>query len=318
MPSFSVIIPIKPDGYASALTYLRSLDTPHPFEILVSEGKRPSRQRNEAARMARGDIIVFIDDDSRLSKNYLAICAKLSEDQDVAIVGGPSLTPSTDSPVQQLFGMALSCFFGAAGVRNRYQAVGKTRTTTEKELILCNLAIRREVFLEMGGFDERLYPNEENEFLDRAKKAGCKILHSPDLAIYRSQRESLRLFMRQMFSYGRGRGEQTRITGVVGTISGFAPLFFLFYIMALPATHLTLLSLLPLILYLVLDLCFTVITAVTKRSAFALALVFIFPLMHISNGIGLVSGLLCPRKSNDDDCSVNIKIIKGFDGTLNI
>ena len=54
----------------------------------------------------------------------LSICALVMEDPDVAVVGGPSLTPPGDSLLQQLFGSALSSLLGAGAVRNRYRACG--------------------------------------------------------------------------------------------------------------------------------------------------------------------------------------------------
>ncbi len=56
--------------------------------------------------------------------------------------------------------------------RARYRAVGGRRRCGEKELILCNLLLSRKVFLSNGGFREDLYPNEENEFLNRLLAGG--------------------------------------------------------------------------------------------------------------------------------------------------
>jgi len=164
MPTFTFIIPVKPGGYVAALDPLRRLtSSPYKFEILIAEGCSPSRQRNSAAQDARGEILYFLDDDSQVAPDCLDTCTTIFAEPTVAVVGGPSLTPTTDTPLQQLFGLALSSLFGAGGMRNRYRRIGDVRDTSDKELILCNLALRRNIFLESGGLDERLYPNEENE-----------------------------------------------------------------------------------------------------------------------------------------------------------
>ena len=147
----------------------------------------------------------------------------------VAVVGGPSVTPEGDSWLQQLFGYALASAFGSGAVNNRYRAYGEPRTTTDKELILCNLAVRRSVFIDLGGFNECLYPNEENEFLERVTSAGYTLLHVPAMFVFRSQRRTLKAFIRQMFSYGRGRGQQTLITSSY-SVTSFIPLFFVAYL----------------------------------------------------------------------------------------
>jgi GT2 family glycosyltransferase len=240
------------------------------------------------------------------------------EDRFVAAAGGPSLTPPDNSPLQKIFGQALSSLFGAGGMRNRYRSVGDVRETTDKELILCNLAMRREVFLAFGGLDERLYPNEENELLDRIQAGGLKLLHVPRMAIRRSQRRTLRLFIRQMYSYGRGRAQQTLIAGP-GTIIGFAPLLFLCYLALLPILPFAYLRLIPLALYLALDIITTLTAVMTYRSASSFFLFFLFPLMHISNGFGLLTGLLggkdgpAPRRKTD---APTVRVIKTFEQTV--
>jgi GT2 family glycosyltransferase len=315
MATFSFIIPVKPGGFIAALPPLRELQAgPHPFEILVAEGCSPSRQRNAAASDARGEIIYFLDDDSRVSPDCLNICAELMEDPAIAVAGGPSLTPASDSLLQQLFGSALSSLLGAGAVRNRYRASGVTRSTTDKELILCNLAIRRKVFIESGGFDERLYPNEENELLDRIVSRGMKLIHAPGMAVQRSQRRTLRLFMRQMFSYGRGRGQQTLIAGP-GTITGFAPLLFLLYLALLPILPCTRIVLAPLIMYLALIFGFSAAAAITSGSLSRLLLIPLYPLMHISNGWGLLYGLISGKRGRSGACAgtdITIRRIKEF------
>lgn len=236
MPVISIIIPVKPGLVPAAITGLIAADrSASQIEILVAEGHNPSRQRNEAVRQAQGEIIYFLDDDSLVQPDCLKRLADHFADPMVTVVGGPSLTPSTDSLLQQAIGSALASALGAGGVRNRYQSRGTIRKTDEKELILCNLAVRRSAFISCGGFDERLYPNEENELLDRLRASGGILLHDPQLVVKRSQRRTLAAFARQMFRYGQGRARQTRIAGFSG-IMPFAPLFLFIYLLSLPFT----------------------------------------------------------------------------------
>ena len=291
MPTFSFIIPVKPGGHVAALDSLRQLaEASSQFEVLIAEGCCPSRQRNSAAGEAQGEILYFLDDDSHVAPDCLDTCSSIVTDASVVVVGGPSLTPQDDSPLQQLFGLALSSLFGAGGMRNRYRSIGGVRETTDTELILCNLAIRRHIYLEAEGLDERLYPNEENELLVRIQSSGKKLVHAPFMAIHRSQRRSLRLFVHQMFSYGRGRAQQTLITGS-GPIIGFVPLLFLIYLVLLPIAAATPLFLIPLCIYAALDFCSTIVAITSSGSLSSGLLLFMFPLMHISNGVGLLYGL---------------------------
>ena len=312
MPTFSFIIPVKPYGTIKALEVLNQLEAQlYPYEILIAEGTRPSRQRNLAVERSQGDILYFLDDDSCITIDCMAQCAHAFEDLSVAVVGGPSLTPASDSRLQHLFSYALTSSFGSGAMRNRYRATGQSRFTTERELILCNMAVRRDIFLAAGGFDERLYPNEENELLDRIISSGHKLIHVPSMAVIRSQRTSLSSFVRQMFSYGRGRAQQTLIAGPRSFMS-FMPLMFLIYVMLLPLLPANLLWRIPLFAYITLDLIFTVVTLLKTSRLETLFLFALYPLMHISNGAGLLYGFIHGKPVEGSECDVTIRLIKEF------
>lgn len=315
MHRFSIIIPVKPGGDVKALANLKWIDYPSDlFEVLVAEGCRPSRQRNSAASEAGGDILYFLDDDSLVSPDFLKRADSYFADPSVAVAGGPSLTPEADSRRQRAFGLAFASIFGGGGARNRYRRTGSVRETDDSELILCNLSFRRGLFLEMGGFDERLYPNEENELMSRIKEKGLKLIHDPELAVHRSQRKSMKAFIRQLFGYGRGRAEQTIIAGFPGIVS-FAPLFFVLYLLLLPFFN-NQLYYLPLLCYLIL----TVISGVAgaargKDPALAPLLWAVFPLLHISYGTGNIWGFTFGRLvKKTSDSGVTVKKVKPFGG----
>jgi len=292
--TITIVIPNKPGLVPQAVEQVSQLAWPQgQLELLVAEGTNPSCQRNQAAQQACGEIIYFLDDDSRVLLDCLKRIEEHFRDPSVVAVGGPSLTPASDSLLQRGFGAVLSSLLGAGGVRNRYRAVGTVRESGERELILCNLAVRRDAFLVCGGFDERLYPNEENEFLDRLKAAGGRLLHDPRLAVERSQRPSLVAFVKQMFRYGRGRARQTRMAGFSGLMP-FAPLGLLIYLVSVPLVTAPLWRL-PLGCYGVVCLLCGLWGALKGRNPlFAVLLPALYPLLHIANGVGLATGFLLP------------------------
>jgi succinoglycan biosynthesis protein ExoA len=311
---FSVIIPVKPGGYVKALERLARVNlAPDAFEILVAEGRNPSCQRNRAAIEAGGDVLYFLDDDSLVGPGFLSIAAKQYDDSRVAVVGGPSLTPDTDTVLQHAFGMVFVSRFGGGGVRNRYRWHGGVRATGEHELILCNLSFRREQFQAFGGFDERLYPNEENELMDRIAASGRLLIHDPELAVERSQRRSVRAFARQLYGYGRGRAEQTVISGKVKP-AAFVPPLFVVYLAALPWCRDSRFWL-PLAVYILLAVIFALREgARTRMFRAALLLPALFFLFHCAYGVGMIRGfLLYPfRKENPARQEVTVQRVKSF------
>jgi cellulose synthase/poly-beta-1,6-N-acetylglucosamine synthase-like glycosyltransferase len=112
--------------------------------------------------------------------------------------------------------------------------VGRVRVTSEKELILCNLLARRDALLELGGFDEALYPNEENALMDELQKRGGKLLYDPELLVQRRPRRTLAAFCKMLFTYGRGRAEQFRLHPTPGSALNFVPPLFCLFLALLP------------------------------------------------------------------------------------
>lgn len=312
--TFSIIVPVKPGGVVRALERIREATYPATHvEVLVAEGKRPSRQRNLAAAGATGEVLYFLDDDSLVEPDFLGRAAAHLSDPSVVAVGGPSLTPVSDSLFQRAIGVVLGSRLGGGGARNRYRATGSTRRTSERELILCNLAMRREVFLDEGGLDERLYPNEENELMDRITKRGMKLVHDPELAVRRSQRSTYRAFVRQFYGYGRGRGEQTRIAGVRSVVD-FLPTALLLYLLLLPVAP-CLLCFLPAGFYAAAVTVSSLAGAVRSRlhAAFPWFMV-LYPTLHLCYGAGLMKGLLAPRFKGEQGRSspVTVRRVKEF------
>ncbi len=314
-PTVSLIIPVKPGGAVRALAALRQVEYPaEAYEVLVAEGRCPSRQRNLAAAQAGGELPYFLDDDSQTDPGFLRRAAGHYDDRAVAAVGGPSLTPAGDSVLQQAFGLAFVSPFGGGSVRNRYRKSGAVRQTGDHELILCNLCFSAAAFREAGGFDERLYPNEENELLVRLQRCGRVLIHDPDLAVWRSQRRTLRAFVRQLFGYGSGRARQILLGGGWGGATLVPPLFLL-YLLTLPLVRQPVYSL-PLLWYLGLAGLFSLaaLVAAPGRRRSALLLPLLFPLLHGAYGAGLLAGLAVHGlgRRHPSGGSVVVKQLKTF------
>ena len=318
-PKVSIIIPVKPGGSVSALQGVRKADYPSDFlEVLVVEGALPSRQRNLAAAVSSGEILYFLDDDSRVSPGFLLRVMRHYDDPSISVAGGPSLTPDTDSHLQHSFAMLFASVIGGCGMRNRYRMTGGVRKTSDRELILCNLSFRRETFLTHGGFDERLYPNEENELLERISRDGGGLVHDPGLTVCRSQRPTLMAFCRQLYSYGRGRGEQTVLSGVIRPIT-FIPSIFLLYIILLPLAHKAVYYL-PLLCYLISIVIVALYEGIMWRRPLSAALLpLVFPLFHLCYGGGMLRGVFgrgWKRPALGTD-GITIRRVKEFGGEWN-
>ena len=224
---FSVIVPahsINPNP--AMLDDLKTFGDTPSLEVLIATGSNPSRQRNLAAAKARGEWLVFLDSDCRLERGYFERLAEHAK-RGLEIVGGPVRLGEDAGHLEMLFQSLLShpLLTGASGAR--YASRGILRKCDDAQLILCNLAVRRHLFLRSSRFEERLYPNEENEWLAKLHASGVACWHDPELIAKRPQRSSWSAYIRMLIGYGRGRTKQFVLSGVWDAARQFPALLLL-------------------------------------------------------------------------------------------
>jgi len=236
LPSVTVIIAARPDqSEIKAVAAARQLDYPPDFlEIIVARGRQPSVQRNTALRAARGELVFFLDDDSVAPTGSLRRAAAHFADSKVQVVGGPNVCPPGAPLLEQIFALTLGNWIAFGPSRARYAPVGRLRDSGEKELILCNLVARRAALLECGGFNEALYPNEENALMDDIQNRGGRLLYDPGLFVYRHPRGTIKSFAKMLMTYGRGRAEQVRVNPTSSSLLNFVPPLFCVFLVVMP------------------------------------------------------------------------------------
>jgi glycosyltransferase involved in cell wall biosynthesis len=291
-----VIIPTRP-GQADvpSVEAARRLDYPRELlEIIVVRGRQPAVQRNAALCEARGAWIYFLDDDARPHPANLRRALASLKTPAVKLIGGPNLCPSDAPPLEQLFAVVLSAWLAFGPSRARYWPVGGVRPSGEKELILCNLLGERAALLEAGGFDEALYPNEENALMDELQRRGGVLVYDPGFVVERRPRPTLRAFARMVFTYGRGRAEQFRLHPTAGSIANFVPPIFVLYLVLIPAIARTAgarFALAPLGFYAAAVAGQGIWSSVEHGLGRGIASLPLVVLTHVGYGIGFLRGL---------------------------
>ena len=89
------------------------------------------------------------------------------------------------------------------------------------------MAARRSVFTRLGTLPTDLYPNEENEWLERVQVAGAGVFYDPELQVFRPQRQSWSEMARMLVRYGIGRTKQLQVSRGHFTMHQLAPLVLL-------------------------------------------------------------------------------------------
>lgn len=156
------------------------------IRMLSSGPVGPAQKRDLAAEAAKSSILTFVDDDSYPSTTFVDTCLGAFSDQSVAAAGGPALTPSDDSFWQKVSGAVFMSRF-TGGNPSRYRPVGETQEIDDWPSV--NLSVRREVFMEVGGFDTHYWPGEDTFFCWKLKEAGHRMLYVPALIVWHHRRE---------------------------------------------------------------------------------------------------------------------------------
>lgn len=221
---FSIIIPFKAvNAYLrETVPYVLQLNSPDwelilvPNEDMTSEWPDPrirviasgrvgpGAKRDMAAKVAQGEILVFLDDDSYPEADLLDVAQRYFADPGVVALGGPGITPPQDGFWQRVSGAVfLSRLSG--GAPERYVPVGGVREIHDWPSV--NLMVRKADFLSIGGFDSDYWPGEDTKLcLDLVKKTGRKILYIPEMIVWHHRRAGLLGHLKQIGAYGLHRG----------------------------------------------------------------------------------------------------------------
>ena len=316
LPAITIIVPTRPgEGRVQAIEAVRKLNYPaDKLEVIVARGKQPAVQRNVAIKAARGELIYFLDDDSKPQASSLRRAAEHFARAEVKMAGGPNVCPADAPGLEKLFAVVLSSWLAFGPSRARYTPVGSLRETNEKELILCNLVARRGALLELGGFNEALYPNEENALMDELQKHGGKLLYDPNVVVERRPRPTLRAFAKMLLNYGRGRAEQFRLHPTPGSALNFIPPLFCLYglilaVAALTADKRVVVALgAPLFFYILLLSMDAVVSANRHGLLRSVAAIPLVVLTHIVYGLGFWKGLFTRLKPKTGQQKIEVTL----------
>jgi succinoglycan biosynthesis protein ExoA len=262
----------------------------------------PGAARNPLIERARGALLLFLDDDITAPPDLLGNLAGTAARYPEAVVfGGPNGTPPHSSRFQAVQGAVLSSVVGSGPVRRRY---GSRRAgfADERWFTLCNIAIRAEA---MVPFFDDLVCAEENALLATLRAGGARMRYEPRLRVFHERRPTERSFARQMFKYGRGRGQLTLRDPRTLRAAYLAPSGLLLYLLLTPilatTSPLGVLALIPLALYGLL------VAATAARIAWTLRRLGDVPMagvlvvtVHLFYAAGVMWGMLPSRSPHPE------------------
>ncbi len=201
--------------------------------IIATGNIGPAQKRNLALKYSNADILAFLDDDAYPRKDWLKNAVRHFRNAEVAAVGGPAVTPRSDSFLQRVSGAVFLSKVGG-GYPERYWPAGKVREVDDWPSV--NLLVRKDVFKEINGFNSDYWPGEDTKLCLDIIKTGKKIIYDPDVFVWHHRREGLKRHLRQIGRYGLHRGFFAKsLPETSRRLTYFIPSFFvLFLCMGIP------------------------------------------------------------------------------------
>jgi GT2 family glycosyltransferase len=165
----------------------------HGARVISTPNRGLSAARNTGLYAARGEIVAYLDDDARPDPDWLTYVTATFTRTRHAAIGGPNLPPPGD-------GDTAACVANAPGG----PAHVLLSDTDAEHLPGCNLAVRRDALLSIGGFDPRFRAaGDDVDVCWRLTEAGHTLGFHPAAVVWHRRRASVRGYWRQQRGYGR-------------------------------------------------------------------------------------------------------------------
>jgi GT2 family glycosyltransferase len=169
--------------------------------VPLSASRGPAYARNQGARASEALYVAFLDDDCAAPVHWLNwLLALIDTMPHIDVFGGPTRPPAAPKGPK-----AIERFNRAFGFYPRPLYSGGE--------IFClpsaNVAVRRSIFLNAGGFDTafRYAAGEDLNFFYQLKKSGYKFFIDEKLFVIHPVSDTPRAFVRRWYRYGYGTAQ---------------------------------------------------------------------------------------------------------------
>lgn len=260
------------------------------YKILHNMERITPKSVNMGIKDSQNDIIIRLDAHSEYPNNYITKCVYYLNNTEADNVGCLSKAKGK-TEIGQAIANVVSSKFGVGNSQFRLNEKSGYVDTVPFG------TFRKKLFDKIGYFNEELLRSEDNEFNYRIRKNNGKVYLFNDVVTIYYPRDTIYKLMKMGFQNGKWATYTGYIIPGSMGIRHFIPLFFVIGLIL--GTIFTILNIKPLTIaffsvlsiYLGMDLIYT-IKSIKKDGISQIICFIIYPLFHISYGIGSIFGLI--------------------------
>jgi glycosyltransferase involved in cell wall biosynthesis len=187
-----IIVDSSTDDTASAVQEFTKT-APVPVRYLFEPKPGIGNARNAGLRIARGDIVAFTDDDCYPASDFLSLVWLAFEDSSIGYISGRIMLHDPDDYPLTINESTVPRTFPAKSFIRAGEVMG------------ANMAFRRKVLLDVGGFDPYVAA-EDVDVAGRASASGWEGRYRPEVVVshHHGRKESDLPALWKLYAVGRG------------------------------------------------------------------------------------------------------------------
>ena len=281
----------------------------HPgYRLVDNPGRTQVKAFNQGVRESKGSIVIRLDAHALYKTDYIRKCVETLQQTDAANAGGQwEMAPGGTGIIARAIAIVNSQKFGIGGARFRVGGQAGPVDTVPFG------AFQRDVFDQVGLMDESLVRGEDNEFNSRLRSAGLTVYFNPEIDCTYFSRANTSGFAKQMFGNGQYHIPTLMVNPSGCSLRHFVPFVFVMSLLLCLVGGVFWAPFLWLGLgvmgaYILADLAASVVASATHGLKYMLILPWLFLLVHISYGLGTLTGVfrffvpsLVHRRTKNDE-----------------